>query len=78
MMSGFKLIVPEPIGESLQPIELVKIDFDAVAKKEDVDRLRDAVLEILDVVRATDRPDITKVIGPACDKLLEERTEAGR
>lgn len=53
-----------------------EINFDMVAKTEDVDLLRDAVLEILDVVRATNDPRVTKIIGPACDKLLEKRSEA--
>ena len=77
-MTGFKLRVPEPIGENLQPIELVEIDFDVVAKKDDVELLQDAVLEISDALRKTTgglgRPSY---LGPACEEL-EKRTKAGQ
>ncbi len=52
----------------------IKIDFDVVARKDDLELLQDAVLEILDALRQDQ--NVTRYFGPACDKLLEKRSEA--
>jgi len=62
-----------PLGVQ-EPVEVWGIDFDVVAKKKDVDLLREAVLEILAALGRDQH--ITRHFGPACDKLLEEREEA--
>ena len=79
-MTSFKVKNVDVVSED----DTVEIDFDAwsVAKKEDVDQLRDAVLELIRWIGSTspDCDGITVVasVGPACDKLLEKQNEAGQ
>ena len=53
-----------------------EIDFDVVAKKEDVDRLQEVVFEIIKSLSDPNDPFVRRYFGPACDKLLKERSEA--
>ena len=57
-----------------EPAQGYGIDFDVVAKKEDVDLLREAVLEIL--AATLHGGSVKSYFGPACDQLLKEREES--